>query len=53
MNNFCLFVVRAIKVMQESVGNIVFPSNEPLSVLLDACLKEEGGVMMCNIDADS
>ena len=39
--------------MQESVDGIVFPPGEPLRVLLDACLKEEGGMMMCNVDADS
>jgi hypothetical protein len=39
--------------MQECVGHIVFLPREPLRVLLDACLKEEGGVMTCNVDADS
>jgi hypothetical protein len=38
--------------MQESVGNIVVLSQEPLGVFLDALLKEEGAVMLCSLDVD-
>ncbi len=39
--------------MQESVSDIGFPPGEPLRVLLDACLKEDGVVMTCDIYVDS
>jgi hypothetical protein len=35
--------------MQESIGNIVFPPGEPLRVLLDACLEEEGAMILYNL----
>jgi hypothetical protein len=39
--------------MQESVSDIGFPPGEPLRVLLDACLKEDGVMMTCDVDMDS
>ncbi len=38
--------------MQESVGSIVLLSREPLGLLLYACNKEEGGVMLRHLDSD-
>ncbi len=32
---------------------IVFLPREPLRLLFDACLEEEGGMMTCNVNADS
>ena len=36
------FVIRAIKVTQESIGNVVLPSWEPLGVFLYARFEEKG-----------
>jgi hypothetical protein len=44
------FIVRTIKVTQESVDNIVLLSCKPLGVFLYAPFKEEGGVMSCRLD---
>ena len=44
------FVVRTIKVTQESVGNIVLLSWEPLGVFLYAQFEEESGVMSCHLN---
>jgi hypothetical protein len=40
-----------IKITREGIGNIVLLSWEPLGVLLDARFEEEGGVMLCCLDA--
>ncbi len=44
--------VRAIKITQESIRNVVLPPWEPLGVFLDACFEEEDGVMACHLDLD-
>ena len=38
--------------MQESIGDIVLLTREPLGILLDACVKEERGVMACRLNAN-
>ncbi len=38
--------------MREGIGNIVLLSWEPMEVLLDARFKEEGGVMLCCLNAN-
>jgi hypothetical protein len=38
--------------MKEGIGNIVLLSWEPLGVLLDARLEEEGGMMLRCLDAN-
>ncbi len=38
--------------MQESVGNVVLSSREPLGVFLYARFEEKGGMMSRRLDAD-
>ena len=52
MENWCKFVVSLIKIVQKGIGDIVFPSREPLGVFLDAFLEKEGDVMSLSLDAD-
>jgi len=52
VENWCKFVVSLIKIVQKGIGDIVFPSREPLGVFLDAFLEEEGDVMSFSLDAD-
>jgi hypothetical protein len=40
MEDLCVFVVSSIKVVQESIGNVVFLSQKPLGLFLDALLEE-------------
>ncbi len=44
--------VRAIKVMRESIRDIVLLPWKPLGVFLDAYFEEEDGVMACRLDSD-
>ncbi len=44
--------IRAIKVSQESIQDIVLPPWEPLGVFLDACFEEEDGVVACHLDSN-
>jgi hypothetical protein len=41
-----------VKITQESVSVIVLPTREPLGILLDACVEEERGVMVCWLDTN-
>ena len=41
-----------IKITREGIGNIVLLSWEPLGVLLDARFEEEGGMMLCCLNAN-
>jgi hypothetical protein len=41
-----------VKITQESIGDVVLPTQEPLGVFLDAHIEEEGGMMTRRIDAD-
>ena len=43
---------RMVKITQESVGDLVLPTQEPLGILLDACVEEECSMMACRLDAD-
>jgi hypothetical protein len=44
--------VRAIKVSQESIRDIVLPPWEPLGVFLDACFEGEDGMVACHLDSN-
>ena len=41
-----------IEITREGIGDIVLFSREPLGVLFDARFEEEGGVMLCYLDAN-
>ncbi len=45
-------MVRAIKVTQESICDVVLRPREPLGVFLDACFEEEDGMTTCHLDLD-
>jgi hypothetical protein len=42
--------IRAIKVLRESIRDVVLPPWEPLGVFLDACFEEEDGMVACRLD---
>jgi hypothetical protein len=42
--------VRAIKILQESIRDIVLLPWEPLGVFLDACFEKEDGMVACRLD---
>jgi hypothetical protein len=44
--------VRAIKVSQEGIRDVVLLPWKPLGVFLDACFEEEDGVVVCHLDSN-
>ncbi len=53
MENLGECSVRAIKVMQESIRDVVLSPGEPLGIFLDARLEEKDGMVVGHLDLDS